>query len=59
MRFLKFVRSHATEIVFYILVLTFLYIYFVVYLSPSRVTWYNEMLKQIEIIINVVKEIGP
>ena len=49
MKYSKLIKKNLPEILFLALIIAFCYIYFVIYLTPSRVTWYREMRDQITI----------
>lgn len=51
-------RINIAEIAFFTLVLTMFVLYFVVYLSDSKITWYKEMGKQIDILYFEATHIG-
>ncbi len=58
MRFMRFIKLYALEIAFLTLIAFFFYLYFVVYLTPSRTAWYTEMQNQITILIDEITTIG-
>jgi len=58
MKFTKFVKDYKVEIVFSLLIGLFFYMYFVTYMTPSRVAWYTEMEKQVHILIYEITNIG-
>lgn len=43
MKFINYIKSHWIELAFLLLVFVFLYMYFVTYLTPSRLAWYDVM----------------
>lgn len=55
MKFSRFVKCYATEIAFLCLCVLCFYIYFIVYMTPSRVAWYSEMNKQRTLFIQELK----
>lgn len=57
MRFTKFVKDHGAEMFFFGLIIFFAFVYFSIYKTMSREAWYTEMRKQIDISINVIKEL--
>ena len=58
MRFTKFIKDNIVELVFVLLIILFFYLYFVVYMTPSRIAWYTEMQHQINILIYEITHIG-
>jgi len=50
MKFIAYTKKYKIEIIFVLLILFFGYMYFIVYLTPSRTAWYNYMFNQIQII---------
>lgn len=58
MKFLNFVKNNKVEIVFLLLVTFFFYLYFVVYMTPSKHAWYVEMNNQIDALIFELNHIG-
>jgi hypothetical protein len=63
MKFFRFAKDHSAEAVFIVLIALCLYIYFVVYMTPSRVYWYHTMMHQLTymfqtFIVNKLTAIG-
>lgn len=58
MKFTKFIKDYHVEIGFVLLVAVFFYMYFVVYMTPSKVAWYNEMNRQIDRYIYEIRTLG-
>ena len=48
MKFINYIKRHWIEVVFLLLLLAFLYMYFVTYLTPSRLAWYDVMEVEIK-----------
>jgi hypothetical protein len=46
MRFIRYLGKYKVDIAFLALIAIFGYIYFVVYLTPDRITWYDAMFNQ-------------
>lgn len=46
MRYMRQISKYKVDIAFLVLVAVFGYIYFVVYLTADRVTWYDAMFNQ-------------
>lgn len=51
MRFFNFIKKYKVETIFILLIMFFGYLYFVVYMTKSRVLWYNDMVNQINYIV--------
>jgi hypothetical protein len=58
MKFSKYAKSHLLDWVFVGLVTLAFIIYFIVYITPSRTAWYNEMTKQVTIFFDELFTIG-
>lgn len=58
MRFMKFARRNLPELLFIVLIVVALFVYFVVYMTPSRKAWYGEMRRQIVIFYQELITIG-
>ena len=58
MRYLKSIRSSLVDILFLVLIAVFLFLYFVIYMTPSRIAWYREMRDQIVIFYQELTSIG-
>ena len=58
MKFSRFVKSNAAEIVFLVLIAVFFYLYFVVYMTPSKSVWYVQMYDQINAFYFEITHIG-
>src|SRR3989344_1466246 len=58
MRYLKSIKKNFADILFLVLVAVFLYTFFVIYMTPSRVAWYREMRDQIVIFYQELTSIG-
>ncbi len=58
MKSLKRDSKKLTELSFFVLVFTFLWLYFVVYMTPSRITWYREMKNQLMILFRGITGLG-
>ncbi len=56
MKFMKYIKDHIITILFIVLVLTFGFLYYIVYRTQSRVAWYNEMHTQSENMITEFKD---
>ena len=54
MTFTKFAKEHGAEVVFGLLIAAGLYLYFVVYMTPSRLYWYRYMKEEIQISVHTV-----
>lgn len=54
MRYIKRIKARLPEIIFVALIIVFCYLYFVIYMTPSRVAWYREMRKQMLIFLKGV-----
>lgn len=52
MKSLQFIKKYFGEIAFLALIVTCFWLYFVVYMTPSRIAWYNEMVHQITVLLN-------
>ena len=46
MKYLQQIKRYALEITFSALIVLCFFIYFVVYMTPSRLAWYREMRNQ-------------
>lgn len=53
MQFTKYIKAHTLQILFVCLVALFMFIYFIIYRTSSRVAWYNETHNQSE---NMIQE---
>jgi len=58
MKSTKFLKNNALELSFLALIITCFFIYFVVYLTPSRIAWYREMRNQIIVFYHLVTRTG-
>ena len=58
MKFTKSIRKNAADIIFLGMIMLGIYIYFVVYLTPSRAAWYLEMNNQMTIFFQELTSIG-
>jgi hypothetical protein len=58
MKYLKLIKYNLPAIVFLLLIGLFFYIYFIIYMTPSRVSWYVEMANQIKIFYQELTSIG-
>lgn len=58
MRFFKYIKKYRVELITLSLIAIFGYLYFVIYMTPSRLAWYNEMYRQIKILIFEIINIG-
>ncbi len=58
MKYLKSTKKYFPEILFLSLVTLCFLIYFVVYMTPSRVAWYREMRNQIIVFYQELKKVG-
>ena len=47
MRFINYINKYRLELLVLLLILFFGYIYFYVYLTPDRATWYNDMTTRV------------
>lgn len=56
MKFTEYIKTHAMQWAYVFLVLVFLFLYFIVYRTESRIAWYNEMHIQSENMIKEFKE---
>lgn len=59
MKSTKSTKPLVLDVLFLSLIGLAFFLYFVVYLTPSRTAWYIEMNKQLNIIIRSIKEFGP
>ena len=50
MRFLRFINKYKIEVIFTLLIIAFFFMYFVVYLTPSKQAWYVEIYNQFDYI---------
>lgn len=46
MRYSKLIKAHIPDAVFVALIAACFFIYFVVYMTPSRIAWYHAMRDQ-------------
>lgn len=58
MKFFKFIKHNKIESCFMLLVLIFGFLYFVVYMTHSREMWYDEMFRQVNVVLTEVMKIG-
>jgi hypothetical protein len=58
MKYLKRNNKKLTEASFFVLIFTFLWLYFVVYMTPSRIAWYREMKNQLMILFRGITGVG-
>lgn len=57
MRYSKLIKSHIPDVVFLALIAGSFFIYFVVYMTPSRIAWYRAMRDQIVIFYDKVTSV--
>jgi hypothetical protein len=58
MKYLKQIKNNILEIIFIGLIATFFFIYFVIYMTPSRIAWYREMRNQIVVFYTQITSVG-
>lgn len=58
MKFSRLIKNNVLEILFVALIVLCFYVYFVIYMTPSRVAWYREMRNQITIALRLVLDLG-
>ncbi len=58
MKYSKYLKNNALEIIFIMLIVVCFYIYYVIYMTPSRVAWYMEMRNQIIVFYQELTSIG-
>jgi hypothetical protein len=46
MKYSKLIKGRFTDLLFIALIAACFFIYFVIYMTPSRVAWYREMRNQ-------------
>lgn len=54
MKFSKLIKTHPTEVVFLSLITLFFILYFIAYLTPSRIAWYIESREQIVVLLKTI-----
>lgn len=55
MRYSKLIKTHTPDAVFVALIAVCLFIYFVIYMTPSRIAWYHAMQDQWIVFYDKVK----
>ena len=58
MKYFKRIRWYLPEVFFIALIVLCFFIYFVVYMTPSRVAWYREMRNQTVVFYEKLTTIG-
>ena len=58
MKYFKRIRRYLPEVSFTALIVLCFFIYFVVYMTPSRVAWYSYMRNQMVIFYEKLTTIG-
>lgn len=58
MKYSKLIKENITGIVFLVLIGVFSFIYFIVYMTPSRIAWYREMKNQFIVYYDELTNIG-
>jgi hypothetical protein len=56
MKYSKLIRGRMTDIIFIALIAISFFIYFVIYMTPSRIAWYREMRNQMVIIYHILMD---
>jgi len=54
----KLTKSKVPDILFISIIVVFAFIYFIIYMTPSRTAWYREMRNQLIIYYNELTSIG-
>jgi hypothetical protein len=52
---IKYFKNNYAGILFVLLILFFAFLYYIYYVTPSRVTWYDEMHYQTDNLITQVR----
>lgn len=58
MKYSKLIRGRVPDITFVALIAICFFIYFVIYMTPSRVAWYREMRNQMVIMYHILIKHG-
>lgn len=58
MKYSKLIKDNASGLIFVTLIAICFYIYFIVYMTPSRKAWYKEMVHQMNVFYTEITHIG-
>jgi hypothetical protein len=56
MKYSKLIRGRTPDIIFVALIATCFFVYFVIYMTPSRIAWYGEMRNQMVIMYHILMD---